>query len=279
MKTLLKHMLVVTLLLPGVTLSLAAIPRPSVVYYGLVRDPYGWPYQEKNTAIITLSINGKAYDTCIVDGFIAPNVNYCFRLTAGDTTSTGPYDVSVVHAGDKVSFTVAADDAVYPVIQMNDIPDIGTAGSVHALNLTAGHDTDGDGFPDEWEQDLLAHSKGAITNISEISPTGDFDNDEFSNLAEYTAGTIPYWSYDFLSVAAVYPYSADYHAIDFFTVPGIAYYLIGTTQLEDPAWLPVAYKTSPAGTVQHDGFIGSGYLTTLYIPATNQYLYLGLQTK
>ncbi len=259
--------------------SSAAVPQPSVVYYGLARDPYGWPYQGQNSAVVTLLVNGVERDTCTVDSFLAPSVNYRFTITVGDTSPTGIYNIPTVQVGDRVSFTIRANGTTYPILEDLVIPPIPKSGFLVPIDLTAGHDTDLDGLPDEWEQDLIDHSNGVFQHIIEVHPHDDFDLDGFDNLAEYRSGTIPYWSFDYLYVENIAVAWGHYLGFDFFSVPGISYGVLGTTNLIAPAsWKSIAYKLDSNSVPQTARFIGSGYLTTIYIPATNRTAAITIET-
>jgi hypothetical protein len=55
------------------------------------------------------------------------------------------------------------------------------------LDLTIGIDSDGDGLPDSWEEDV-ANSLG-LGSIEDVNPNDDSDGDGVSNYIEYIAGT------------------------------------------------------------------------------------------
>lgn len=63
-------------------------------------------------------------------------------------------------------------------------------GSPCAVN-TVVPDADKDGLPDEWEQQILAASGGAFTNVADILPSADFDHDALDNAGEFARGTNP----------------------------------------------------------------------------------------
>jgi len=52
-------------------------------------------------------------------------------------------------------------------------------------------DDDGDGMPDDWEQQIIDAASGGIYTIDDVLPNDDFDGDGFSNITEYEKGTDP----------------------------------------------------------------------------------------
>ena len=60
------------------------------------------------------------------------------------------------------------------------------------LTVSAGMDSDADGLPDSWEQQIVdANPDDNIENIEDVQPLDDFDYDGFSNLREYLAYSSP----------------------------------------------------------------------------------------
>lgn len=56
----------------------------------------------------------------------------------------------------------------------------------------AGTDSDGDGLPDAFEDQIIEdRSSDSITSFADVQPGDDYDNDEVSNFDEYLAATDP----------------------------------------------------------------------------------------
>ena len=122
---------------------------------------------------------------------------------------------------------------------------------------TASADVDFDGMPDAWEQQIIAASGGAFTNISQILPGDDFDGDGLDNLTEFFLGTNPVVP-DSELAALMIGMSAGQAFVGFPTIPVIGsayvtyrgrfYTLLRTTNLLDTAWEVVPnYSGLPAG--------------------------------
>jgi hypothetical protein len=65
---------------------------------------------------------------------------------------------------------------------------IGEPGGKTRLDLTLGIDSDGDGLPDAWENDLIA-ALSNVNTLADVTKDGDSDGDGVSNFIEYLAGT------------------------------------------------------------------------------------------
>ena len=66
-----------------------------------------------------------------------------------------------------------------------------SANEVHQRYLE-GADTDSDGLPDSWEQQIIDADPGDdINSIEDVNPGDDFDADGLTNLGEYNHGTDP----------------------------------------------------------------------------------------
>ena len=134
------------------------------------------------------------------------------------------------------------------------------------INATAGTDTNHDGLPDQWEQELVYWSFGALTNISQMNPQDDFDGDGQSNLAEYLAGTFAFLNYDYF-------YAEDYgmttngrFRITFLSVPGKIYGARYVTDTGLSRWTPSPIAVSDTADFQTTPIEGNGDWLSIYVP-------------
>jgi Tol biopolymer transport system component len=112
---------------------------------------------------------------------------------------------------------------------LNRAPDI----FVTQPEVTA--DSDGDGIPDWWMIKYFGHATGLAGDHS--LPQDDADNDGFSNLQEFLAGTGPLDSQSFLLVQIFPPDSVSNTAtLSWPSVPGKSYQVQYKANLDDPAW-------------------------------------------
>jgi hypothetical protein len=98
-------------------------------------------------------------------------------------------------------------------------------------NLLFRTDTDGDGLPDDWEQQYFGSATGA-------SPDADSDGDGASNSAEFMAGTNPLDPLDRLS-AINSSYDGTTFTVTFRTVPLKRYQAEFTDDLVAGSWAPL----------------------------------------
>lgn len=130
---------------------------------------------------------------------------------------------------------------------------IGTPGWLN----TATADVDLDGLPDAWEQQIIAASDGAFTNISQVLAGDDFDNDGLNNGNEFGLGTNPLIPDSEAAVLLISIVDGCVY-VGFPTIPlagnpyaiykGRFYTLLSTTNLAAAGWSAVpGYSGLPAG--------------------------------
>ena len=130
--------------------------------------------------------------------FIQTHTITASASSGGSISLTGKVNVT---DGSDQTFTVTPDSGYYIADVLVDWASQGPVSTYTFNNVTADHtitarflltDSDGDGLPDWWEQQIIDYSQSdTITGFEDVLPEDDFDGDHFSNLKEYQKGTDP----------------------------------------------------------------------------------------
>ena len=130
--------------------------------------------------------------------------SHTITASAGSGGSISPVGEVSVSSGSSQAFTITPDSAY-------DIDDVlvdgGSEGAItsytfsnviedHTIEATfiidSDGDTDDDGLPDSWEQQIIDYSQSdGIADIEDVLPEDDFDEDRSTNIVEYQKGTDP----------------------------------------------------------------------------------------
>ncbi|MDA3926513.1 MAG: hypothetical protein PF904_17620 [Kiritimatiellae bacterium] len=256
--------LLLLLLLPAVVM--AGLPRPSCIYYGQAKDGYGRPFQKGAEVLMRSGTN--VVSVYAIDGILAPGVNFKLRV-AIDSGVGDEYVPYAVKAGDPLDLVIRVNGVERSMMQYSSLT-AGNPGEAIALYVTTSLDMDGDGLPDDWELQMLANSGGAITNIAQITPSGDFDQDGASNLDEYLSGTFAFLDYDYFSINEMETTENGRLKFHFLTAPGITYQLWTTESVASGDWAMIPFSLGDLDAPAHLGLIGNGYFTTIYIDAAKK---------
>ncbi|MDF7807662.1 hypothetical protein P4E94_09460 [Pontiellaceae bacterium B12219] len=255
-------------------LAHAEIPVGSIFCYGAVKDSMGSIYQD-GAHVALIKADGTVAAEQEVDGLLYPGIN--FKLPLSLDNGRGDLFASyAVCAGEvlEVEVTVGGQTVAFMGAQTISMPEDLT--NIH-MTLTAGStDSDGDGLPDTWEQELLDYAEAlelnnGIGSIDQIRPGDDFDGDGVSNYNEYLAGTFAFLANDVFSIRELSISDEGIARIVFPTVSGKMYQLEAKADLSDAAisWDPVSFSTSEAGAADEIRVLGDGEVKTLYVEVTD----------
>lgn len=162
-------------------------PAPHHELYGVVRDEQGHPLRG-NASVTLLGTGGKVLSGDI-DPSIGIGINYSLKIPMDAGTLAALYQSTAMLPTMPFTVKVVIDGTDYVPIQVQGGSlQMGEPGKRTRLNLTLGVDSDGDGLPDAWENEVIAAVDG-IDDLSGVSPDGDADGDGVSNYTEYLAGT------------------------------------------------------------------------------------------
>jgi hypothetical protein len=166
--------------------AMAFPPAPHHELYGSVRDERGNPLSAATVHLLGTRgsiLNGP------VDQTIAPGVNYSLKIPMDAGTLTQLYLPTALRPAMPFTVKVTAGGADYvPIEVRGGSLEVGDPGARTRLDLTLGIDSDSDGLPDAWEQDIIDNLDG-IDTLAEVTRDGDADSDGVSNYIEYLAGT------------------------------------------------------------------------------------------
>ena len=274
------------MVLTGLALACnAGIPAPSFFYYGIVRDAFGNPYTEESEVDLVCLRNGVELSRCCIKDYGAV-ANYLVAVAVDN--SDEPYSSSAVPSGSEVTFVVEdADGEQLPTYTADLLPVVGDAGKYVAADLSIGVDSDGDGLPDEWEnQTALTYWLLTGNYVTDLTAAGDMDGDGASNYAEYIAGTS---AADEADVFKMYNAGKTENSegipvfsMQFFSAHGRSYIVREQLDLRDESTRQAArYSTSMDGDWTSSYLSGSGEWTTVYIKVStgNEKAFYSLEVK
>ena len=151
----------------------AKLPEPDNIIYGIARD---------DAVTIKLKVNGDQIAAYTMGD--NPNAGNFYVLRV-PMDALAPAESGSAHTGDEAG--VFVNDEIEPAASVT----LGQRGTVQRrdLNIT---DTDGDGLPDDLEQQIIdADPSDAISTLGDVLPGDDFDGDGESNWTEYANATDP----------------------------------------------------------------------------------------
>jgi hypothetical protein len=189
------------LILIFLTVSVAAAfpPAPHHTLFGVVKNHIGTPLGTGGSTIILSGPNGEVLRGPIDTG-VAPGMNYMLQVAQDADKVSQLYRPTAMLPTSPFTIQVIIGQTSYVPIQMQgQVRVLGDSGKSTRLDLTLGVDSDGDGLPDAWEQDMIDFDPSdGINNLGDVRPGDDTDGDGMTNLAEYIAGTYPFEKTDAL---------------------------------------------------------------------------------
>jgi hypothetical protein len=246
-----------------------AVPQPPCIYYGQAKDAYGHPYL--SNAKVALQNGTNELDRFVVDGLYAPGVNFKLKVEIGDSGAVSP--------GDLLGIKIWVDGLEVPILEASML-ESGESGDIIPLSITTGADSDGDGLPDEWEQQMIAASGGEITDITQLNPQDDFDGDGASNRDEYLAGTFAFLDYDYFCIRDLERTDDGRFAFRFLSNAGMSYQVETCSDLgDDSTWTTALFALEATEPSIQNGVTGDGYFKTLFIKTAGEQMFMRLVVK
>ena len=178
----------VTKFLPLICLCLASLPTwaqfppsPPAVLFGRVTDETGALIDDGSSEIVffdgTSAMSPEITRVLLTQH---PTRNESYRVEFSNPSAISLLGAKLQRGGQLLDLLVT------PASPFNYDP---VSGDLLRFDFIIGTDSDADGLPDAWE-----HTQAALAGLSQdlarLSPTGDFDHDGLTDLAELLVGTI-----------------------------------------------------------------------------------------
>ncbi len=187
----LRLLLLLVLLGAAIIPASAYPPAPFHRIYGTVRDTRGTPLATGKGTLILSGAGNTEIVRSVSDTNIGPGLNYALSVPMDSGSSALLYSVSALRPLLPFTIRVVIANVSYVPIEMSGATwNVGDPSATTRLDLTLGIDSDGDGLPDQWEDDLInSDTSGRLHSLADVNPHDDLDGDGQSNLHEYLAGT------------------------------------------------------------------------------------------
>jgi hypothetical protein len=177
---------------------LAFPPAPHHLIYGVVKNEQGTPLSLGDATVILTGPNGEVMRAPI-DPTLGIGLNYRLEVAQDSGQTLDLYQPTALLPTMPFTIWVDMNGQVYLPIQMQGVvQSLGESGGTTRIDLTLGVDSDEDGLPDAWEQNVIDFDLyDNIASLADVRPGDDIDGDRMTNYAEYIAGT---YAFDQLEV-------------------------------------------------------------------------------
>lgn len=245
----------------------AGLPLPSLTFYGLFLDEFGWPYSVDD--YLEVRTAGRHILSQSLTATEGRDYNFLVRIPYDSGGRSADYSEGAISPGETVSLRLVDGRSGSVVIQTNFVCNL-PPGAVVRFDSSSGVDSLQDGLPDElriwlWE----THGDGSAFDPAKWRAGDDTDGDGVSNLDEYRAGTDPANAEDLLQVAISMTDRPGVVRITYYSVPGRVYQLEGGTWAGNGLEMhPVYFARTPDEATTIAETIGTGHLMSLFVPVS-----------
>ena len=226
-------------------------PAPHHMLHGVVKNEQGTPL---STGEATLILDGPAGEVMRgpIDAGLVPGLNYRLFVAQVSGRSAQLYAATAMLPSSPFSIRVEIGNVHYLPIQMQgDLHALGESGGATRLDLTLGVDSDRDGLPDAWEQNVIDFDPfDGIASLADVNPGDDLDGDGMKNHAEYIAGTYAFDHVDALRLE-VREVVNGIARLEFVAITGRTYRLFKSARGDDWGVQPFSLQSSGEGLKDH----------------------------
>ena len=248
-------------------------PAPYHRIFGSVRDDRGQPLGAEEGMVILLGVGDVEIARGSTDPTIGPNINYSVNVQMDSGTTALLYEITALRPLLPFLIRVVIDGTAYVPIQATGAFNIGDPAGQTRIDLTIGIDSDGDGLPDSWEQDVIdSDLTGTLLGLAHVNPGDDLDYDGMTNYEEYIAGTYALDRTDRLELKVIQATST-FTRLRFLAITGRTYRIISTPNMQQ-AFVAQPFALTPAGNAANS-FIAPGVeLRDVYVsPGAAKYFF------
>lgn len=270
------------LLLVGATVFPASAypPAPFHRIYGTVRDSRGNPLATRTGTIILSGAGSGEIVRTVSDTKAGPGFNYALPVPMDSGSNSLLYSVSAMRPLLPFTIRVVIRGVSYVPIEMTGATwNVGDPSASTRLDLTLGVDSDGDGLPDQWEDDLInGDTTGRLHSLADVNPNDDLDGDGQTNLQEYLAGTYALDQSDGLRLQLVGLKDGVAH-LRFLAIPSRSYSISSSSNMNES--IPQSFSLAATGTNPGISYRSDDIRTVdVYVPTSGRgNLFYMLQVK
>jgi hypothetical protein len=256
----------------------AGLPQPMIIYYGQALDEFGWPFRDN--ADVILRVGEQEYARHAIHGSLAPGVNFALYVHLDDGRDAVAYSPEAIRLNQRVTISVRDRGGERPILENATLPRPTAPGDILYVKITAGEDTDGDGLPDRWEQEVISSQlHPEIDTPERLSPSDDYDQDGMSNADEYLAGTFAFLGDDYTAIERITVLPSGRLRCDFFSVVGKVYSLASTADLSAPDWRSCPVSFTESGPLHPGPIEASQGLTSVFFEVSAPAQYYRLDVR
>ena len=246
----------------------AGLPLPSLTFFGMFLDEFGWPYPTDD--YVEVYADGLKILSKNLSDATGNDYNFLVRIPYDSGGRFNDYSPDVITPGDNVTIKLIDNGTGQTVLSTNFVCNL-PPGSVVTFNASSGTDSLGDGLPDDLRRWIWsAIGDGTAFDPTKVRASDDSDGDGVSNLNEFLAGTDPANAEDLLKVLLSRSSNSNVAQLTFFSVPGKRYQVqSGILKNGESVWTTAGFANSPDATSFYSEVRGTGHFLSLFLPATD----------